>query len=264
MHSDLHIEVFGSGPPLLLIHGGAPGATGRGNFGENLESLAQRFQVFLADLPGSGKSQPLQFQSSDPYAELAEHFLEHMDSRGVGRFHVLGMATGAGIGIVLAALHPERVDRLIAVAPPGGHSAWHPSPSEGSKAMNSYFKDGGPSREKMRNYLELTVVDPALISEEILDERLAESERQWTEIQAGKTTSKASPAKILQHAPAVIAKTLVVWGLQNRLQSATNFIDFLQAIPDAEAHIYKDAGLWVPFEKQKEFNNLVMSFLDTP
>lgn len=264
MSTALNLEISGSGPPLLLLHGAAPGATGHNNFGGNVEVLAQNFQVLLADLPGSGKSEILQFQGKDPYAELADLFAGELERKGIDEVHVVGMATGAGIGIAMAARHPKLVNKLVAVGPPGGRSSWHPEPSEGSKAMNSYFLNGGPSREKMRAYLELTVAKPQTISESILESRFVESQRKWEKIQAGEVPSKASAAKLLGHASSVATKTLIVWGLQNRLQAAANLIDFLQAIPSAEAHIYKDAGLWVPFEKQSEFNSLVENFLNEP
>lgn len=264
MDTSLNLRITGSGPSLLLLHGAAPGATGHGNFGENIEALSRDFQVLLADLPGSGNSPTIAFQGQDHYGEYADYVVEQLEHIGVNKVHVLGMATGAGIGITMAARHPGHVDKLIAVGPPGGRSSWHPTPSEGSKAMNNYFLDGGPSPEKMRSYLELTVADPQLISDAIVSERFLESERQWKKIQQGETPPKARPAKILEYASSVSAKTLLVWGLQNRLQSATNLIDFLQAIPSSEAHIYRDAGLWVPFEKAAEFNTLVKDFLHAP
>lgn len=264
MNTPLNVEVTGTGPPLLLLHGAAPGATGRGNFGANVEALSRDFQVILADLPGSGGSPSISFRGTDHYGEYADLLVKQLDQMAIPRVHVLGMATGAGIGIAMSARHPGYVDKLIAVGPPGGRSAWHPSPSEGAKAMKRYFLGDGPSAAKMRAYLELTVVDPRLISEEIVEERFTESMRQWERIQQGEAPPKANASRILAHAPAATAKTLLVWGLQNRLQSATNLIDFLQALPAAEAHIYKDAGLWVPFEKATEFNTLVRDFLNSP
>jgi pimeloyl-[acyl-carrier protein] methyl ester esterase len=54
MHTeDLHIEVVGDGPPLLLLHGWAMHG---GVFAPLLPRLARNFTVHLVDLPGHGRS----------------------------------------------------------------------------------------------------------------------------------------------------------------------------------------------------------------
>lgn len=257
----VHIQEFGSGVPLLVLHGAAPGATGHGNFGQNIEALSANHRVLLADLPGFGSSGALPEADGDAYGRMAELFLAELDRRGASPAHVLGMATGAGIGLAMAALSPSAVGKLILVGPPGGRSLLAPSPSEGSVAMNGYFRGEGPSREKMRAYLELTVADRNLITEDILDSRYTESMKQHEAISAGSPNQKASAEKLLDYATGVSSETLIIWGMHNRIQSASNGFEFLHAIRHSHLHIYRDAGLWVPFEKKGDFERTVLSFL---
>ena len=49
-----HFIEAGEGDPLILIHGGGPGASGEHNWGNNIESLARHFHVFALDLIGYG------------------------------------------------------------------------------------------------------------------------------------------------------------------------------------------------------------------
>ena len=52
----IHYVESGSGPVVLLLHGGGPGASGLSNYSRNLEALASRFRVVVPDMPGYGRS----------------------------------------------------------------------------------------------------------------------------------------------------------------------------------------------------------------
>src|ERR1700722_11675617 len=52
----IHYHEAGTGPVLLCIHGGAPGAFGWGNFGQNMQELSKSFRTLIVDLPGYGQS----------------------------------------------------------------------------------------------------------------------------------------------------------------------------------------------------------------
>jgi len=52
----LHYEEAGTGPPVVLLHGGGPGASGASNFRRNLPVFAERFRTLVVDQPGYGKS----------------------------------------------------------------------------------------------------------------------------------------------------------------------------------------------------------------
>lgn len=257
----LHIEEFGSGPPLLLLHGAAPGATGLGNFRANVARLSENYRVLVADLPGSGRSSALPPSPEDYFTRVADVFRTELKQRDAQTAHIVGMATGGAVAIAMGATFPQSVGRLVLVGPPGGDSLLSPTPTEGGKAMRGYFVGDGPSREKMRQYLSLTVADPRTITEEILDERYDESMLHFARVQAGQSAEKADTTRVLEQARRVTAKSLVVWGLQNRLQPASNALQFLSAIPDARLHLFKNAGLWLPHDVQREFDSLVLNFL---
>jgi len=52
----LHYEEAGSGPAVVLLHGGGPGASGLSNFAKNLPVFAEHFRTIVVDQPGYGKS----------------------------------------------------------------------------------------------------------------------------------------------------------------------------------------------------------------
>ena len=56
----LHHEQAGAtrsdADPVVMLHGGGPGAFGMSNFGRNLPVFAERFRTLVVDQPGFGKS----------------------------------------------------------------------------------------------------------------------------------------------------------------------------------------------------------------
>jgi 4,5:9,10-diseco-3-hydroxy-5,9,17-trioxoandrosta-1(10),2-diene-4-oate hydrolase len=116
---NVHFHVAGNGPTLLMIHGGAPGAFGWGNFGRNLEALAQHFRTIIVDLPGYGKSDKPDVSGPRDqfYAQIFKGLLERLN---VQKAHILGMATGGGVAFHMAINWPEIVDRLVILSSPGG------------------------------------------------------------------------------------------------------------------------------------------------
>jgi 2-hydroxy-6-oxonona-2,4-dienedioate hydrolase len=52
----IQINEAGQGHPVLLIHGGGPGATGWGNFAPNLPVLSRKYRRIAVTMPGWGES----------------------------------------------------------------------------------------------------------------------------------------------------------------------------------------------------------------
>ena len=53
---DISYDDIGSGPPLVLLHGTGPGASGWSNFRLTIPAFADRYRVIVPDLPRFGKS----------------------------------------------------------------------------------------------------------------------------------------------------------------------------------------------------------------
>jgi haloacetate dehalogenase len=103
---------FGSGPPILLLHG----------FPEThlmwrvvAPMLARHFSVVCADLRGYGRSGcPVSTADHAPYAKraMARDMVVVMERLGSPRFSVAGHDRGGRVAYRMALDHPERVERL--------------------------------------------------------------------------------------------------------------------------------------------------------
>lgn len=97
----------GDGVALVQVHGLG---TGRGNFDLIRPHLARRLHVYDLDLPGYGESdEPDPPRTVEGFAEDVAGFIRALD---LAPAHVHGGSMGGQIALVLAARHPELVDRL--------------------------------------------------------------------------------------------------------------------------------------------------------
>ena len=252
----------GSGPVLLCIHGGAPGAFGWGNFGPNVPTLSQRYRMLVVDLPGYGGSQKHGLPDGDRARLGATVFAALLKELAIPRAHVVGLATGGAVAMRMAIDSPDLVDRLVLVSSAGGMPLITPSPSEGSKRIGRYYDPPGPTLETMRDYLEMIVFDRSLITDEIVEERYAASMDPEFIAHApeGKATAVHEPVWL--EANRIKARTLIVWGRNNVVQGYDNGLLLLNRIPDARMHVFGRTGRWVPFERREEFEALLNGFLD--
>lgn len=66
---------------------------------------------------------------------------------------------------------------------------------------------------------------------------------------------------VWQRLAEIRARTLVMWGSENRVQGFDNALFMLKQIPDVEVHLFSKVGLWVPFERPAEFVSQTRGFL---
>lgn len=260
----IHYHEAGSGPVLLCLHGGAPGAFGWGNFGRNLAAWSQHFRTLVVDLPGYGLSDKPDV-TGPRTGFYARAFIDMLDALNIERAHVLGMATGGTAGMKMAIDHPERVDRLVVINAPGGLSVLQTAPP--TPATHALYTGEGPSRERIRAALERTVYDRTLITDDIVEERYAAATDPAFMAQApeGKGGTPGGTIEALwKDVDRIRAETLIVWGRENATLGQDQALYLLSRIPRARLHIHGQCRLWVPFEKAEEFNRDLLNFLTLP
>lgn len=111
------------GTPHLLVHGLGGAAS---NWLEVLPALARLGPVLAPDLPGFGRTRPPRPGASRVGAN-ARFLRALLDRLGWSRAVLHGNSMGGMLGVLLAELAPERVDRLVLTSPalPSPPSALH-------------------------------------------------------------------------------------------------------------------------------------------
>lgn len=248
---------------LFCIHGGAPGAFGWGNFGRNIDDLSKHFRVIIPDLPGYGLSDKPKIEGGRQTV-YSRVFRDMFDALGIEKAHAVGIATGANTVFRMALDHPDRIDRCIAVTG-GAPVSLFPQRGPENVYLTQYYGDPGPSREKMRGYLETAVFDKSLITEELIDERYEASivPEFMEQAPEGWPGVRQVPEPLWQDVHKINHRTLVVYGRENR-GGYDGALFMLARMPNAQLHIFSKCGFWVQYEKAAEFNELVRVFLSAP
>jgi len=111
----VHFREEGSGPPLLLLHGAMASLhTWDGWAGE----LRDGFRIIRVDSPGNGLTGPVPGFAHTEQGLL--DFLEtFVDAMALDRFYLAGNSLGGFMAWNYAVQHPDKVKKLILIAPAG-------------------------------------------------------------------------------------------------------------------------------------------------
>lgn len=266
----LHYHDAGSGPPtpVVLLHGGGPGASGWSNFGRNLPVFAQQFRTLLVDQPGFGQSDrpPV---TGNYFTFAAGALAGLLKTLGIDRVHLIGNSLGGGTAVRFALNYPDRAGRLVLMAPGGlGLNLFSPDPTEGVKRLARFAAPPGPTRDKMASFLRTLVHDQRLITDELIDERFAAaSDPAALAALAALGASFFDPATaedglLWREAHRLRNRVLLIWGREDRVNPLDGALVALKLIRRAQLHVFSRCGHWAQLEKFDEFNDLVMRFLE--
>ena len=108
MDIQLNYTTAGQGFPLILLHGNGEDHT---YFKHQMAPFSERYQVIALDTRGHGQSP----RGTTPFTleQFAEDLKGFLDSREIGRCHLLGFSDGANIALLFALKYPDYVEKLV-------------------------------------------------------------------------------------------------------------------------------------------------------
>ena len=127
---ELGYQVFGTGSPLVLLHGGFGSVE---MFGPNVELLAAGRRVIGVDLQSHGRSpvadRPMRFET------MADDIAALIKELELERVAIMGFSLGGAVALRTAIQHPELVERLVLVSTVFKRSGWYPEMTAAMDAM---------------------------------------------------------------------------------------------------------------------------------
>jgi pimeloyl-ACP methyl ester carboxylesterase len=247
------LHVRQSGPPdapaVVLLHG----------FGSSLQTwdvwakgLATTHRVVRIDLPGSGLSPP------DPAHDYRDErsldmLMALMDSLGLQRTSLVGHSMGGRIAWTFAAKFPERVDKLVLVAPDGfasfGFEYGKPMDVPATLGLMRHVLP----KPLLRMNLQSAYARPEALSEAVTtryhDLILAPGARQAM-LDRLRQTVLQEPVPLLRQ---IKAPTLLVWGEADAMIPLSNAQDYLQALQSSRLVSWPQVG-HLPQEEAAELS----------
>jgi pimeloyl-ACP methyl ester carboxylesterase len=258
----------GSGPALILLHGGGPGASGMSNYARNVDALAAHHRVIVPDMPGYGRSTK-RLDQSDPFGALAAAMRGLLDVLDVPTAHLIGNSYGGSAALRLAMDAPERVGKLVVMGP-GGIGTTRGLPTAGLKSLLGYYGGDGPSRDKLARFIRTYLVyDGNSVPNDLVDVRYAASLD--PEVIANPPLRRPSGLTTLWRMDLtrdprlthVQAPTLVLWGRDDKVNKPSGGPLLQRILPNAELVMTSRTGHWMQWERAELFNGLVLEFLRT-
>ncbi|WP_430791646.1 4,5:9,10-diseco-3-hydroxy-5,9,17-trioxoandrosta-1(10),2-diene-4-oate hydrolase [Actinoplanes sp. G11-F43] len=257
----------GAGSPVVLLHGGGPGASAMSNFGRTIPALAPHFDVLAVDQPGYGGSVGDSI-TGQYFTHAATELAALLDKLGIDRVDLIGNSLGGGTAVRFALDHPARARRLLLMGPGGlSLNVFAADPTEGVKRLGAFGRD--PSRARLAAFLRTLVFDPSLITPELIDERFqAAGDPAARRAMREMGLSFSDPATYEQgllwrDAHRLHHETLLVWGREDRVNPLDGALVALKMLRNARLHVFGGCGHWAHLEKFDEFNRLAIDFLLT-
>ena len=244
-----HVQIEGPAhaPVVLLLHG----------FGSSLQTwdawgqgLAYEYRVVRLDIAGFGLTGPAEPGDYSDEADV-QRLLAVVDQLGLPRMTVVGHSMGGRLAWHFAAAHPQRVDKLVLIAPDG-----FPDPQAKSDRTYDVPAWMGVVRYALPGWLikkgvASAYADPSRLDDDTArryqDMLLAPGVRQAVLARMAQTRNR-DPLPWLQ---GLTMPTLLLWGAQDGMIPAENSMDYQRAMPHAQRVVMPDVG-HLPHEEQPQ------------
>lgn len=246
---------FGSGQPLVLLHGGHGSWM---HWVRNVVVLGRSYSVWLPDMPGYGDSDApsgtdLRAVVDPTLASLGAVLGDRTD------FALVGFSFGGLVAAHLAARCP-RVRRLALIGPAGHGSTRRPRGALRSWKSAQADGDREALAEVMRHNLGLHMLSDVSVVDPLALELHTRS--------CLRTRFRSKPLSLTGDLKQALDRfdgsLLMAWGEHDVTATPQAAADALSVgRPDCRTVIVNDAGHWLPYEQAQNFNALLLDWLET-
>jgi pimeloyl-ACP methyl ester carboxylesterase len=257
---------LGQGAPVVCLHSFGPGHDSEEWRGV-AERLAKRFEVFVPDLIGWGRSEkPNRSYDGEFYIDQITDFLEDVvDSRTV----VLAAGLSAAYAVQIALDRPQRIGALGLVVPSGiALSGEEPDvkdalvnrmlrlPVLGASALNLYTSRSAIAGHLRRDHYAADRVDAARIEHHYQSSHQPGSHLALAAFLSGYLNHRVDENLTLLEPP-----TWIAWGRQATMPPVEVADLWLARIENAELEVFEEAGNLPHTEVPARFHKPLESFL---
>jgi len=232
----------GEGEPLILLHG-LFGALS--NFKDLIEYFKNSYKVVVPILPLFDLDV---FHTT--VGGLQKHVYKFIETRNYSNIHLLGNSLGGHVALVHILKHPERIKSLILTGSSGLFE---------NGMGDTYPKRG--DKEYIRKKTELTFYDPAMATEELVNEVFEITNNRIKVIKIIALAKSAIRNNLGEELKDIKQPTCLIWGNNDSITPPFVGKEFNNLIPNSELHIIDKCGHAPMMEVPEEFNQVLDAFL---
>jgi 4,5:9,10-diseco-3-hydroxy-5,9,17-trioxoandrosta-1(10),2-diene-4-oate hydrolase len=254
----IHYHEAGEGTSVIFVHGGGPGASGWSNFNGNYPYLAENgYRTLIPDALGFGySSKPEEAKYHLDY--LVDGLQQFTDALDLETYALVGNSMGGAMCILSALNRPERVTRLVLMAPGGLEEREAYMQMPGIRAMiKAFFSPGGITRDGMREVFELQLYDASLVTDDIIEQRY-----QLTLLQPKTVISTSRVPNLSARLGELAPPIQAFWGMNDQFCPSSGALRLAAACKNARITLLTECGHWVMVEHRDFFNRMCLDFLN--
>jgi len=254
----IHYLDEGSGDVIVFLHGSGPGASGYSNFKQNFpEFVKAGYRCLVIDLVGYGfsdKPDDLDYTLSF----FVECVIQTLDAIDIDRFSLVGNSLGGAIALGLTLDFPERVEKLILMAPGGLSELREYQAMPGMQKMFKVFESSASiTPETMRDlFANNLMFDPAHATDDLVEERM-----QIMNIMNPHVMATMRVPVLTSRLKEIQNDTLVFWGADERMMPESGVTTLIDNMSNLRLIIVTKCGHWVMTEHRDMFNRTSLDFI---
>jgi pimeloyl-ACP methyl ester carboxylesterase len=243
----------GSGPPLVLLHGGL---SDHRDWRPQLDGLSEYFSVVAWDAPGCGGSTdpPETFRMTD-YADSLAGLIELLE---LERPHVLGLSWGSTLALELYRRRPDIPRTLVLTAAYAGWAGSLPSDVVAARLESSLRDLALPPERFVRTWIPTLFTERAPI--EMIDEEVAI----MADFHPGgvrQMLHAMAEADLREVLPTIDVPTLLLYGEEDQRSPVSVGEEMRARIPGSTLVVLPEVGHMSNVETPDAFNAAVGEFL---
>jgi len=233
---------FGSGDPIVFMHGGLMDHQSWGN----QRPLAGRFRLIMPDTRGHGRSGGAELPAT--YAAFADDVIGIMDRLGLDSATIVGFSDGGCAALHLALQHPHRVRNLVVIGTPYSLASYNDGVVERFSAMSPEDLDAARPLVK------------EVVAKMRAHMNAAEWEGYWQRIVKGLWTSE--PNFSLSDFAGLPMRTLILYGEHEKSVRVRASEELAATIPDCRLKYVPGATHSAAQDAPSFVNEAIRRFLD--
>ena len=247
------------GEVVVFLHGSGPGASGYSNFKGNYPALvAAGYRCIIPDLIGYGFSDK-PTDVDHPLSFFVECVSQTLDCAGVERCTLVGNSLGGAVALGLALDEPQRVQKLVLMAPGGLSELSEYQAMPGMQKVFAVFGSSEPVTPAVMKDLFATSLmhDPRYATDELVAERM-----QIMQIMNGHVMATMKVPVLTDRLQELVCPVLGFWGLEEKMMPENGIMALARNVRHLRLILVSACGHWVMVEHQDMFNRACLDFID--